>query len=141
VGLEAACDQREAADQQHQQNQGVEEAQRPEIDVQIGDDAGEDEERATDGEEPANLASSAPEEQCDSEKHGQEGDAEGVSSVEVPVGTDDGNLVDEQVSAGAGHDESESKLAEAAGRSASVSKRTFFHGPKYSRGLAGVSGD
>lgn len=119
---DAARDEPETANEQHQHHNGVEEAQWPEEDVQIGKNSGEDEESAGDGQNPSNDAPAAPEEQPNAEEHGQKRDSEGVFAVEIPIGAHHGNLIDQQVSANANHDEAQQKMTEAAGRSACVAE-------------------
>jgi len=101
--------------------------------VQVGEDAGKDEQCAANGKNPSDDASAAPEEQPNPEEHGQESNAEGVFSVEIPEGAHDRDLVDQQVSANTGHDEPQYKMTESAGRSARVSDCAIVHGRKYSR--------
>ena len=101
---DAARDEPETANEQHQHHNGVEEAQWPEEDVQIGKNSGE------------------AEEQPNAEEHGQKRDSEGVFAVEIPIGAHHGNLIDQQVSANANHDEAQQKMTEAAGRSACVAE-------------------
>jgi len=102
--------------------------------VQIRDYAGKDEKCAGDGENPSSDASTAPEEQADAEKHGQQGYAECIFTMEVPVRAHYRNLIDQQVSANAGHDGTQCKMAKAAGSSAGIAERAVVHGAKYSRG-------
>ena len=46
-------DQPQSANQQDQHNQGIEKRLRPEIDVHVGDHAGQDEQRPGGGEQPS----------------------------------------------------------------------------------------
>lgn len=120
--LNAARDESKSSNKQHQHHNGVEEADGPEIDMEIGDDAGKDEEGAGDGKEPTNNASASPEENADAEEHWQQSNAEGVFTMKGPVRAHDRNLIDEQVSANAGHGETHDKITEAAGSSPSIAE-------------------
>ena len=73
---ERAGDQAETTDEQHQHDEGVEEAGWAKVDVHVGDNTGEDEEGAREGQKPPGFAAAVPEEDTDPEKHGDERDAE-----------------------------------------------------------------
>src|SRR5271165_3004055 len=81
VRLEAASNQAESANEENQHHDGVEEAERLEIDMEIGNDAGENKERAGNGEKPPGDAAPAPEQDADAEEHGQEGDSKSIVSI------------------------------------------------------------
>lgn len=49
MGLKSSSDESETPDEQHEQDDGIEETQGPEIDMQIGDNAGENEQSTTYG--------------------------------------------------------------------------------------------
>ncbi|MGA2218784.1 MAG: hypothetical protein ABSG51_11900 [Terracidiphilus sp.] len=134
--LNASGNESKPSNKQHEHHYRVKEARGTEIDMEIGDYAGKNEEGASYGEEPTSNASASPEENTDAKKHWQERNAECVFTIEVPVGTQDGNLIDQQVSANAGHRETQDKMTEAPRGSTSITERSVFHGRKYSR-LAG----
>jgi len=127
---EGSGDQAEAADEQDQHHQGVEEAGALEIDVHVGDHAGEDEERAGNGEKPADEAATVPEEQAHPEEHGHQRDTKRVRSVKTPVGARYAHLVRKKVAAQTNHDESERESAKPARRAANISHSAIFHAPE-----------
>src|SRR5262249_11768888 len=121
---EGPCNQAEATDQQDQHNKSVEEAGSLEIDVHVGDDAAKNEERARDGQKPADEATTVPEEQAHAEEHGHQRDAKRVCSVKIPVGTSHAHLICKEVAAQANHDESEHESAQPARRPAYIAYRS-----------------
>jgi hypothetical protein len=126
--LEGTRDQPDAADEQDQHYDGVEKARWLKIDVQVGDYSRKNKKGPGNGKNPADYASTVPEEYAHTEQHGDEGDTEGVRSIEIPVGTDHADLIGQEVSADARHSESHQEEAEAAGRAPYIAERTVFHG-------------
>jgi hypothetical protein len=120
--LNASGDKSKASHKQHEHHYCVKEARGTEIDMEIGDNTGKNEEGASDGKEPSGNTSASPEENADAKEHWQERNAECVFTIEVPVGTQDGNLIDQQVSANAGHRETQDKMTEAPRGSTSISE-------------------
>jgi len=70
VGPERAGDKAEAADQQDQNHESVEERGRLKIKVHFGEDASQDKERPGAGEQPAGHAAAIPDQQGNAEQHG-----------------------------------------------------------------------
>jgi len=101
--------------------------------VQIRNYAGKDEKRTGDGKDPSGDASTTPEEKANAEKHGQQSNAESIFTTEIPVRAHHRDLIDQQVSANADHDETQCKMADTAGCSTGIAEGTVFNGGKYSR--------
>lgn len=120
MGHEAASDQSDSADEQNQHHERVEKAGRLKIDVQISDHAGKDEERAANREQPSDLAAAAEKEDGNTKEQRYEGDAETVCTPQIPVRTLNAYLIRQQIAANAGHNESDQKLAHAAGRTTHI---------------------
>src|SRR5258708_26715675 len=124
---DGACDQPEAADQQHQHHHGFKEARRCKKNVHVGNHPSEDEERPRDGEHPSDNAAAVPEHNSDSKQHWQECNAKAVCAVEAPVRTNHLDLIGDEKSANASHEETEQEMAEPARRATHIAKGTVFH--------------
>jgi hypothetical protein len=130
-------DQSQSADQQDQHDEGMKESGRLKIDMHVGDHASQDEQRPGGGEQPSDFAVAVEEQDTNAEQQRNKRDAKAVSAPEAPVRAHHGDLVGDQVSADAGHDEAEGEFAQAAGRAANVAHRTVVHAGKDSRGRVG----
>ena len=130
--VEGTGDEAESANEQDQHDQSIEEAGGPKIDVHVGEHAREDEEGTGEGKNPAGRATTIPEKETYPEKHGDQRDSKGVSAEKTPEGTDNTDLIGEEVSANAGHDDAEQEMAEAAGSATDVSEGAVFHGLRIS---------
>src|ERR1035437_6096590 len=119
---EGARNQTQAPGEQDQHDHGIEEAGGLKIDVQVGDHAGQNEERPAGGEQPPDGVAPAKEQDADADQHWQKGDAESIGAVKAPIGTADQNLVGEEVASHAGHGETEQKAAQASRRAADVAR-------------------
>jgi len=102
--------------------------------VQVGKDARKDKKGARNGKNPSDNASTAPEEQAYAKQHRQQSNAEGILTIEIPIRSHHGNLIDQEVSSNAGHEKAQYEMTEPAGCAARVAERPVFHGRKYSRG-------
>jgi hypothetical protein len=122
-----AGDHAQAADQQHQHDDGVEQAGRLKIDVHVGDHAGDDEQRAGRREQPADHAPAIEEQQPDADQHRDQGNAEGTSAIEAPVRSAYRDLIRQQVSTETCHGEAEEEMSDAAGRAAHVAEIAVCH--------------
>src|SRR6267378_4054439 len=125
---ERAADEAESADEQDQHDESVEKTGGAKIDVHVGEHAREDEEGTGEGKKPAGRATAVPEEEAYAEKHGDQGDAESVRAKKTPEGADHADLIGEEISANANHDDAEQEMAEAAGGATDVAEGTVFHG-------------
>ena len=65
--LDAARDEAQASNQQHENHDRVEKARRLEEDMQVGQDARKDEQRAGNGKNPSQDATPPPEKQANAE--------------------------------------------------------------------------
>jgi hypothetical protein len=128
MGAEGAGDEAESTDEQDQHDEGVEETGGPKIDTHVGEHSREDEEGSGDGKNPASGATAVPEQQADAEEQGDQSDSKGVGTEKAPKGADNADLVGEEVSAEAGHDDAEQEMAEAAGGATDVAEGAVFHG-------------
>jgi hypothetical protein len=128
MGAEGAGDEADAADEEDKHDESIEKTGGAKIDTHVGKHAREDEESASDGKNPAGGAAAVPEEQADAEEQGDQSDAEGVGAEEAPKGTDNADLIGEEVSAEASHDDADQEMAEAAGGATDVAEGTVFHG-------------
>jgi len=127
-------DQDQPTDQQDQHHHGIEQTRRLEIDMQVSDDASEDEQRSSHREQPSDGALAVPEKNADAEQHRQERDAKTAASPKAPVGAHDADLVRDEEASDASHRKTEQKDAETARCSADVADRTVVvvHGRKHS---------
>lgn len=128
MGAQGAGDEAETADEQDQHDERIEEAGGAKVDAHIGEDAGKDEEGSGEGKNPAGDAAGVPEKKANAEEQRQESDAEGVGAEKAPEGADHADLIGEEVSAEAGHDDAEKEMAEAAGSATDVAQGAVFHG-------------
>ena len=126
-------DQPQSAHQQDEHEQGIEKRLRPEIDVHVGDYAGQDEQRSGGGEQPSDRAAPVEKQDGHAEQQRNERDAEAVGASETPVRAYDGHLVGDQVSADTGHHKAQNEFSQAAGRAANIAHRTVLHAVKDSR--------
>lgn len=92
------------------------------MDLEVGDDADEDEDGAQTRERPADDRTRAVEQAADAEQQRQQGEAEGVVAPEAPVAAVDHDLVEQQVRAPAQHAEAEQKHGEPPGGAADVAE-------------------
>ena len=122
-----AGDQDESADGQHQHDDRVEKACRLEVNVQVGNYAGENKERAAGSQYPPGDTPAVPEQQSDSNQHRYQRDAESVGAAEIPVRAGHGHLIGQKVSAHAGHYETDQELAETARCSSHVIQSALCH--------------
>src|SRR5260370_19385467 len=82
---DGACDQPEAADQQHQHHHGFKEARRCKKNVHVGNHPSEDEERPHDCEHPSGNPAALPKHYSDSKQYSQECKTKAVCPPEPPV--------------------------------------------------------
>ena len=94
---QGAGDEAKSADKEDQHDEGVEKTSGAKIDVHVGEHARENEERTCKSENPAGCAATVPEEQTHAEKHGDQGDAESVRAEKAPKGTDNADLIGQEV--------------------------------------------
>ena len=135
-----AGDEAKSADKEDQHDEGVEKTSGAKIDVHVGEHARENEERTCKSENPAGCAATVPEEQTHAEKHGDQGDAESVRAEKAPKGTDNADLIGQEVAPQATHDDADQEMAQAAGSATDIAEGTVFHWWQDSRGLVGVLG-
>jgi len=112
--------QPQSADQQDQHDQRMEQRGGLEVDMHIGDYAGQDKQRAGGGEQPSDGAAPVEEQDGNAEQQRNQRDAKAISAPEAPVRAHDGDLVGDQIAANAGHDKAQRKFAQASGRAANI---------------------
>src|SRR5258707_607861 len=127
MGPDRACDQPESSDEQYQHDERIEKGRRLEIDVHVGDHAGQNDERASQTQQSSDKASAVPKQNPDTDQHGQECDTESVCTVKAPVRADHTYLIRKEISADTGHGEADQEVAEAAGGPANVAQRMVRH--------------
>src|SRR5438552_12470280 len=98
MGPHRTGDQAYASDQQDEHQESIEEAGGPKVNLHVGNHARQDEERAGDGKQPADPASTVKEQNSHAKEQRDERDAETVCPPEAPVRPGDGDLVGKQVS-------------------------------------------
>lgn len=119
--------QYQPADQQDQHDHGVEKTGGSKINVHVGDDPGEDEQRSSDRQQPAKPVLPVPKQNANPEQHRQKRDAETIPAPEAPVRSNDAHLVGDEKSPHASHRKSEKELPDSARSSAHIGERTVFH--------------
>ena len=134
-----AGDEAKSADKEDQHDEGVEKTSGAKIDVHVGENARENEERTCKSENPAGCAATVPEEQTHAEKHGDQGDAESVRAEKAPKGTDNADLIGQEVAPQATHDDADQEMAQAAGSATDVAEGTVFHGGRIAEGPGAFS--
>src|SRR5690349_13066688 len=117
---QAARDQPEAAGQQRENDERVEQARRTKEDRQVRDDPENDDQRAARGEQPAQFRVAVEEQHRDADEQRDERNSESVVAEELPVAGRDGHLIEQQVPAARGHGEPGEELAKSARRAASA---------------------
>ncbi len=137
---QGAGDEAESADEQNQHDESVEKTGGAEINVHVGEHAREDEEGTGEGKNPAGGAATVPEQEAYAEKHGNQGDAKSVRAEKAPEGTDNADLIGEEVSAETSHDDAEEEMAETARGATDVAEGTVFHGLSIADRWRGVPG-
>src|SRR5271165_4308353 len=100
---ERSRNQDQPTDQQNQHHHGVEQAGGLKINVHVGDDARENKQRSSDGQQPSDDALAVPEQNPDAEQHGQKCDAETAASPKTPVRTYYAYLMRDEEASNAGH--------------------------------------
>jgi hypothetical protein len=92
--LNASRDEPKSSNKQHEHHDRIEQAHGSEIDMQIGDYSGKDEECACDGKNPPSDASAAPKQKTDAKKHWEQRNPKSIFAMECPVRAHYRNLVD-----------------------------------------------
>ena len=123
-------DQSQPSYEQDQHDHGIEQTRGLKVDVHVGDDARENEQRACNGKEPSDDALAIPEKNRYADQHGQQRDAETAAAPETPVRPNHGDLVGDEKASDAGHGEAKQKLAQPAGGSADIADLTVVHARK-----------
>lgn len=136
---ESTGDEAETADKEDQHYESIEEAGGAKEDVYVGEHAGEDEERAGYGQEPAGGAAPIPKKNAHAEKHGNKRKAKSVGAEKAPEGTDHADLIGEKISADTGHDKAEEEMSEPAWSSPHVAERTIVHGWRIAEIFSGMA--
>lgn len=105
--------------------------------MHVGQDAGKNEQRSGDGEQPPDRAVALPKENSDSKQHRQERDSETISTPKAPVRAHDRHLIRQEVSADATHREPDDKFTKPALGTAYVLERSLVcaHAPEDTRNL------
>ena len=93
VRLERTCNQSQSTYEQDEHHKSIEKAGWLEIDMHVGEDAAEDEQRSTEGQEPSNHALAVPKQNGHTKKQRQKSDSEPVAPPETPVRADDTYLM------------------------------------------------
>src|SRR5947209_5810708 len=114
MGAHGAGDQAQAADQQHQHDQRMKERGGLEVNMHVGDYAGQNEERAGNSEQPSDGAASIEEQNSYTEQQRNERNAEAIGAPETPVGAHDRHLVGNEISADAHHDKADEEFTQSA---------------------------
>jgi hypothetical protein len=98
------------------------------VDVHIGDHASKNKQSAACRKDPADCAFSIPEENTNAEQHWDKRYPKGVGTVEAPIRTDNIDLIRDEISAYAAHDEAHDEVSDSARCTAYVFERSVFHG-------------
>ena len=113
-------DQSQSAYHENQHHQRMEQRRGQEIDMHVGDYAGQDKQRAGGGEQPSDRAAAVEEQDGNAEQQRNQRDAKTISAPEAPVRANDSDLVGNKIAANAGHDKAQRKFAQASGRAANI---------------------
>ena len=108
--MDRARDERQSTDQEHQHQDGIKETGRLEIDVHVGNYAGQDKQRTAHGQYPAESASSIEEDDSEPEQHRDERNTERITAPEIPIRSHHVHLVGEEISSDASHGEADEEM-------------------------------
>jgi hypothetical protein len=87
--------------------------------MEVGDNAGQDDERPTGGEDPPSNTAAVEEEPADTDQQWKQGETEGVVALEDPHPASDCHTGEQQVPANHDHGEAHEEDTDAAGCTAS----------------------
>ena len=119
--------QYQPADQQDQHDHGVEKAGGTKINVHVGDDPREDEQRSADRQQPTQPTLPVPKQNAYAEQHRQKRNPETIPAPKAPVRSNDAHLVGDQKSPHASHRKSQKEMPDSARSSTHIGERTVSH--------------
>src|SRR6266849_100730 len=111
MSAQGAGDEADSADEQNKHDESVEKTGGAEINVHVGEYARENEEGTGEGKNPAGGAATVPEQEAYAEKHGNQGDAQGIGTEKAHDRPHHVALIGQEVAAETSHADPAEELA------------------------------